>query len=51
MKRWNQKELADFNEGRHFHLHELLGAHRVGGVAGGATRCVWAPAVRQVLGR
>ena len=49
MKRWNQKELADFNEGRHFHLHELLGAHRVGGVAGGATLFrVWAPAVRQV---
>ena len=30
MRRWTHQDLARFREGRHFDLHELLGAHWLG---------------------
>ena len=30
MRRWTPQDLARFREGRHFDLHELLGAHWLG---------------------
>ena len=45
---WTEQDLYLFNEGRHFHLFEKMGAHWRGGHDSEAEFSVWAPSAEKV---